>query len=113
VQKSYASIAKRVFNSVETQTMFTWIENTEKPTRLTVKPKEKILTLWGSDRGKAFLSADRFFGDLLGDLRISDGDSSIRDGESSGERFHTDSSSESSRCPYLLRTWTGSLKFCY
>ena len=44
VQKSYASIAKRVFNSVETQTMFTWIENTEKPTRLTVKPKEKVLT---------------------------------------------------------------------
>jgi len=44
VQKSYASVAKRVFNSVETQTMFTWIENTEKPTRLTVKPKEKILT---------------------------------------------------------------------
>ena len=40
-QKSYASVAKRVFNSVETQTMFTWIENTEKPTRLTGKPKEK------------------------------------------------------------------------
>ena len=39
-QKSYASVAKRVFNSVETQTMFTWIENTEKPTRLTGKPKE-------------------------------------------------------------------------
>ena len=31
-QKSYASVAKRVFNSVETQTMFTWIENTEKST---------------------------------------------------------------------------------
>jgi hypothetical protein len=44
VQKSYASVAKRVFNSVETQTMFTWFENTEKPTRLTVKPKEKIPT---------------------------------------------------------------------
>jgi hypothetical protein len=44
VQKSYASVAKRVFNSVETQTIFTWIENTEKPTRLTVKPKENILT---------------------------------------------------------------------
>jgi hypothetical protein len=42
VQKSYASVAKRVFNSVETQTIFTWIENTEKPTRLTVKPKENI-----------------------------------------------------------------------
>jgi hypothetical protein len=28
-QKSYASVAKRVFNSVETQTMFTWIVNTE------------------------------------------------------------------------------------
>jgi hypothetical protein len=40
-QKSYASVAKRVFNSVETQTIFTWIENTEKPTRLTGKPKEK------------------------------------------------------------------------
>ena len=40
-QKSYASVAKRIFNSVETQTMFTWIENTEKPTRLTGKPKEK------------------------------------------------------------------------
>jgi hypothetical protein len=35
VQKSYANVAKRVFNSVETQAMFTWIENTEKPTRLT------------------------------------------------------------------------------
>ena len=46
VQKSYASVAKRVLNSksVETQTIFTWIENTEKPTRLTVKPKEQILT---------------------------------------------------------------------
>ena len=44
VQKSYASVAKLVFNSVETQTIFTWIENTEKPTRLTVKPKENILT---------------------------------------------------------------------
>jgi ABC-type uncharacterized transport system substrate-binding protein len=39
-QNSYASVAKRVFNSVETQTMFTWIENTEKSTRLTGKPKE-------------------------------------------------------------------------
>ena len=39
VQKSYVSVAKRVFISVEA--MFTWIENTEKPTRLTVKPKEK------------------------------------------------------------------------
>ena len=35
VQKSYANVAKRVFNSVETRAMFTWIENTEKPTRLT------------------------------------------------------------------------------
>ena len=43
-QKSYASVANRVFNTVETQTMFTWIEDTEKPTRLTVKPKEKIIT---------------------------------------------------------------------
>jgi len=43
-QKSYVSVAKRVFNTVETQTMFTWIEDTEKPTRLTVKPKEKIIT---------------------------------------------------------------------
>jgi hypothetical protein len=39
-QKSYGSVAKRVFNSVETQTMFAWIENTEKPTRTT----EKIIT---------------------------------------------------------------------
>jgi hypothetical protein len=39
--QGHASVAKRVFNSVETQTMFTWIENTEKPTRLTGKPKEK------------------------------------------------------------------------
>jgi hypothetical protein len=31
------------------------------------------------------------------------------DDESSGGRFHTDSSSESSRFPYLLWTWTGSL----
>jgi len=37
--KNHVSVAKRVFNSVEA--MFTWIENTEKPTRLTVKPKEK------------------------------------------------------------------------
>jgi mannose-6-phosphate isomerase-like protein (cupin superfamily) len=44
VQKSYTSVAKRVFNSVETQTMFTWFENMEKTTRLTVKPKEKIPT---------------------------------------------------------------------
>jgi hypothetical protein len=33
----------------------------------------------------------------------------MADGESSGGRFHTDSSSESSSCPYLLWTWTGSL----
>jgi energy-converting hydrogenase Eha subunit H len=44
VQKSYARVAKRVFSSVEAQAMFTWIEDTEKPTRLTVKPKEKIVT---------------------------------------------------------------------
>jgi len=43
VQK-YASVAKRVFNSVETQTMFTWIENTAQPTRLNVKKKETIVT---------------------------------------------------------------------
>jgi hypothetical protein len=35
VQKSYARVAKRVFSSVEAQAMFTWIEDTEKPTRLT------------------------------------------------------------------------------
>jgi hypothetical protein len=35
VQKSYASVARRAFNSVETETMLTWIENTEKPIRLT------------------------------------------------------------------------------
>ena len=40
-QNSYASTAKRVFNSVETQTMLTWIDDNEKPTRLTVNPKEK------------------------------------------------------------------------
>ena len=33
VQKSYASVVKPVFNSVATQTMFTWIEGTDKPTR--------------------------------------------------------------------------------
>jgi hypothetical protein len=44
VQKSYASVARRVFISVEMQTMFTWIKNTEMPTRLTVKPKEKNIT---------------------------------------------------------------------
>ena len=45
-QKSYASVAKCVLNSksVETQAIFTWIENTERPTWLTVKPKQKILT---------------------------------------------------------------------
>ena len=42
-QKSVASVAKRV-NKVEIQTMFTWIEDTENPSRLTVKPKEKIIT---------------------------------------------------------------------
>lgn len=46
------------------------------------------------------------FGDLLCDLRASDGDLSIGD----GGRFHMDSSSEWSRCPYLLWTWRGS--FC-
>jgi hypothetical protein len=35
------------------------------------------------------LSADTF-GDMVCDLLVSDGDSSIGDGESSGERFHTD-----------------------
>jgi hypothetical protein len=44
VQKSYDSVTKRVVNSVETLTMLTWIENTERPTWLTVKPKQKILT---------------------------------------------------------------------
>jgi len=43
-QKSYASVAKRVFSSVETQTVFTWIEDTDRPTRLTEKPKEKVIT---------------------------------------------------------------------
>jgi hypothetical protein len=42
-QTSYAGVTKRVFNSVETQAMFTWIENTEKPTRLTGKPKERFV----------------------------------------------------------------------
>ena len=37
--KNHVSVAKRIFNSVEA--MFTWIEDTEKPTRLTVNPKEK------------------------------------------------------------------------
>jgi hypothetical protein len=44
VQKSYASVAKRVFNSVETQTMFTWFENTEKPTRLTERENINTIT---------------------------------------------------------------------
>jgi hypothetical protein len=41
-----------------------------------------------ADRGKALLPLGPF-GDLLGDLRVSDGDSSIGVGESSGGRFHT------------------------
>jgi len=48
------------------------------------------------------------FGDLLCSLPASDGDPYIADGESSVRRFHTDSSTESSRCPYLLWTWTWS-----
>jgi hypothetical protein len=44
VQKSYASVAKLVFNSVETQTMFTWFENTEKPTRLTERENINTIT---------------------------------------------------------------------
>ena len=42
VQRSYSSVAKRVFNSVETQAIFTRIENTEKPTRLPVKAKKNL-----------------------------------------------------------------------
>ena len=37
VQRSYANVVKPVLNSVATQTMFTWIENTDKPTRPTVQ----------------------------------------------------------------------------
>ena len=44
MEKAYARVAKRVFSSVEIQTMFTWIEKTKKPTRLTVKHKDKIIT---------------------------------------------------------------------
>jgi hypothetical protein len=40
-QKSYASVANCLFSSVKTQTLFTWIEDTDMPTRLTDKPKEK------------------------------------------------------------------------
>ena len=45
------------------------------------------------------------FEDLLGDLIVSDG-------ESSGGRFHTDSSSKSSRCPYLLWTFVNFPSSC-
>jgi len=54
----------------------------------------------GIGSGKSFaslgtLSADPpFFGDMVCDLLVSDGDSSIGDGESCGGRFHTDASSE-------------------
>lgn len=43
-QKSYASVTKPVFTSVETQTDITWLNKADKPTRLTVKNTEKIIT---------------------------------------------------------------------
>jgi TPP-dependent pyruvate/acetoin dehydrogenase alpha subunit len=50
------------------------------------------------NRKKFCLSWDTFyrppFGDMVCDLLVSDGGSSIGDGESSGGRFHTDSSFE-------------------
>ena len=38
----YASVAKRVFNSVETETMLTSIEDIGKPTRLTESKRKNI-----------------------------------------------------------------------
>lgn len=38
----YASVTKRVFNSVETETMFTSIEDIGKPTRLTESKRTNI-----------------------------------------------------------------------
>jgi hypothetical protein len=37
--KSYTGVGNPVFNSVEAQTMLTWIKGTENLTRLTVKPQ--------------------------------------------------------------------------
>ena len=37
------NVVKGVFSSVETQTVFTWIEDTDKPTRLTDNPKKIII----------------------------------------------------------------------
>ena len=42
-QKSYASVTKPVFTSVETQTDITWLNKADKPTRLMVKNTEKIV----------------------------------------------------------------------
>ena len=43
-QKSYANVANRVFSSVKTQTLFTRMEDTDMPTRLTNKQKKNIIT---------------------------------------------------------------------
>jgi hypothetical protein len=59
-----------------------------------------------ADRGKTLLPLGPFSRIPFGDLLVSDGDSSIGDGESFGGRFHTGSSSI---CPYQLWTWTESL----
>jgi hypothetical protein len=42
-QKSYASVTKPVFTSVETQTDITWLNKADKPTRLMDKNTEKIV----------------------------------------------------------------------
>ena len=42
-QKSYASVTKPVFTSVETQTDITWLNKADKPTRLMVENTEKIV----------------------------------------------------------------------
>jgi hypothetical protein len=42
-QKSYPSVTKPVFTSVETQTDITWLNKADKPTRLMVKNTEKIV----------------------------------------------------------------------
>jgi len=44
MQKSYTSVANPDFNSFETQTMLTWIEGVENPTRLSVNQKGEIIT---------------------------------------------------------------------
>jgi len=43
-QKSYASVTKAVFTSLETKAYITWLDKADEPTRLTVKTTNKIIT---------------------------------------------------------------------